>query len=104
MTADGARGRLDKWLWHARFFKTRTLATEMVSRGKVRINAKLSKKPAATVSIGDTLTIVQGRRIRLVCVRAIPVKRGSAAEAQACYDSLPGDDHPQGGSSSPDRI
>ena len=97
MMAVTDRARLDKWLWHARFFKTRSLASDMVAKGKVRINARLVRKPAASVSVGDALTIAQGRRIRLVRVVAIPLRRGSATDAQACYESLPGDDDPREG-------
>ncbi|MEL6169338.1 MAG: RNA-binding S4 domain-containing protein [Pseudomonadota bacterium] len=80
--------RLDKWLWQARFFKTRTLATEMVARGKVRVNARPTRKPAATIGPGDTLTFVQGGTVRLIRVTALPDRRGPAPEAQACYEAL----------------
>ena len=83
--------RLDKWLWQARFYKTRTLAAEMVARGKVRVNARIVKKPAHAIGPGDTLTLVQGRDIRVVRVTGIPERRGPADEARACYDDLAAD-------------
>ena len=80
--------RLDKWLWQARFFKTRALAARLVSDGKVRVNAQRVSKPARTVAPGDTLTFPQGRAIRVVRIVALPVRRGPATEARACYDDL----------------
>ena len=67
--------RLDKWLWHARIYKTRTLAIEMVSRGKVRVNSGLTKKPATAIGAGDVLTLVQGREIRVLRVVGLPETR-----------------------------
>ncbi|MEM1429374.1 MAG: RNA-binding S4 domain-containing protein [Pseudomonadota bacterium] len=80
--------RLDKWLWQARFFKTRSLAAKLVTQGKVRVNAVRVSKPARSVTIGDTLTFPQGREIRVVRIEALPVRRGPAPEAQACYADL----------------
>lgn len=82
--------RLDKWLWHARFFRTRSLAAEMVARGKVRLNGRITKKPATAVGAGDVLTFVQGREVRVVRVLALPDRRGPAVEASAAYEVLPG--------------
>lgn len=80
--------RLDKWLWHARFFKTRSLSARVVSAGHVRINGTKSAKPAARVGPGDTLTFAQGDDIRVVRIIAPGARRGPAAEAQALYDDL----------------
>ncbi|MEM1066716.1 MAG: RNA-binding S4 domain-containing protein [Pseudomonadota bacterium] len=77
---------MDKWLWQARFYKTRTLAAEMVGRGKVRVNARIVKKPARPVGPGDTLTLVQGREVRVVRILHVPDRRGPASEAQSCYE------------------
>ena len=60
----------------------------MVARGKVRVNTRVVKKPAQAVGPGDTLTLAQGRGIRVVRITALPARRGPAAEAQACYDDL----------------
>ena len=88
MNPDGAKLRLDKWLWHARFFKTRSLASKHVAAGQVRINGERTTKPAQTVSTGDVLTFVQGRQVRVVKVMAIGERRGPAPEAQTLYDDL----------------
>jgi ribosome-associated heat shock protein Hsp15 len=80
--------RLDKWLWHARFYKTRTLATDMVTRGKVRVNGSRVTKPALAVGAGDTLTLVQGREVRVVRITGLPQRRGPASEAQNFYDDI----------------
>ncbi len=58
----------------------------MVARGKVRVNAKLVKKPASAVGPGDVLTMVQGNRIRVVRIMGLPERRGSATEAAELYE------------------
>ncbi len=88
MTELRATVRLDKWLWHARFFKTRGWAADEVSAGHVRVNGIKVSKPARAVGEGDTLTFPQGARIRVVRVTATAVRRGSANEAQALYIDL----------------
>ena len=80
--------RLDKWLWQARFFKTRSLAAKVVSGGHVRVNATRAAKPAHAVGPGDTLTFPQARRIRVVTILDIGTRRGPAPEARALYDDL----------------
>lgn len=80
--------RLDKWLWHTRFFKTRSLAAKMCNGGKIRVNSTLISKAHYQVNIGDTLTFPQGHHIRVVRVTELPDKRGSAPIAQSCYDDL----------------
>ncbi len=80
--------RLDKWLWHARFFKTRTLAAKMVACGSVRVNSLRVVKPAFSVKIGDGLTFVQGEQVRIIKVVAMGERRGPAPEAQALYEDL----------------
>jgi ribosome-associated heat shock protein Hsp15 len=77
--------RLDKWLWAARFFKTRTLATEAVDRGRVRHNGALVK-PAHSVRVGDTLAIDNGATNWEVIVRGLAEVRGSASIAQGLYE------------------
>jgi len=80
--------RIDKWLWHARFFKTRTLAAKIVSAGHVRVNAERIKKPSSSIKAGDGLSFMQGRTLRIVRVTALGVRRGPASEAQALYEDL----------------
>lgn len=80
--------RLDKWLWQARFFKTRALAAETVEDGHLRVNGQRTSKPGYAVAAGDVLTFPQGGRIRLVRVLALGERRGPATEAQALYLDL----------------
>ena len=77
--------RLDQWLWHARFFKTRSLAAKQVSAGHVRVNGTKISKPAHPVVPGDVMTFAQARVIRVVEVVALGDRRGPAPEAQALY-------------------
>ncbi|MDF3413181.1 RNA-binding S4 domain-containing protein [Sulfitobacter sp. M57] len=80
--------RVDKWLWHARFFKTRTLAAAQVKAGALRINGTLTQKPASTIVPTDVLTFAQGDHIRVIQIDALGVRRGPAPEAQALYTDL----------------
>ncbi|MBP5858015.1 RNA-binding S4 domain-containing protein [Marivibrio halodurans] len=88
--AGGARPgmRLDKWLWHARFFKTRTLAGTAAGGGRVRVNRVPVAKPGQTVRVGDVLTFPQGHHVRVIEIRALSDRRGPASEAQALYRDL----------------
>ncbi|KIC18938.1 RNA-binding S4 domain-containing protein [Leisingera sp. ANG-Vp] len=85
MTEGAPKIRIDKWLWHARFFKTRSLAAKQVSAGHVRLNGTKALKPAQNVTLGDVLTFAQGKVIRVVRVEAIGERRGPAPEAQGLY-------------------
>ena len=76
--------RIDKWLWAARFFKTRSLATHAVENGRVHINQE-RVKPAKTVVAGDRLTIQLGQYQYEVEILALSNKRGSAPDAQKLY-------------------
>ena len=76
--------RIDKWLWAARFFKTRGLATEMVSGGHVQINGDRAKASRA-VQVGDTLSIQRQQELFIVTVTGLAEKRGSAAIAKTLY-------------------
>ena len=80
--------RVDKYLWHARFFKSRTLAAEAVSAGRVRINGGHCTKPAAAIKPGDVLTIALGSAVRVIKVVAPGVRRGPASEARQLYEDL----------------
>lgn len=77
--------RLDKWLWYARFFKTRGLAAKNVTAGHVRVNSKKVAKAATAIGAGDVLTFPQGRLIRVVEVVACGNRRGPAPEAHTLY-------------------
>lgn len=76
--------RIDKWLWAARFFKTRTLATSAVEGGKVRLNGERAK-PSRGVRIGDVLMIDNGSTEWEVTIAGLSEQRGSATIAQALY-------------------
>lgn len=80
--------RVDKWLWHARFTRTRTLAAKLCEAGKVRLNGGILSKPSQLVRTGDTLTFPQGRQIRVVRVAGLASRRGSASKASELYDDL----------------
>ena len=88
MSEPAAKQRVDKWLWQARFFKTRTLAAKQVSAGHVRLNGTRVSKPAQTVAPEDVLTFPQGREVRVIRIIAIGDRRGPAPEAQALYEDL----------------
>ncbi|MBL8643813.1 MAG: RNA-binding S4 domain-containing protein [Rhodospirillaceae bacterium] len=78
--------RLDKWLWHARFCKTRALAQKLIERGQVSLNGAAIRKSSASVRVGDKLTAVLGPVRRSVIVKDLGERRGPAAEAQCLYD------------------
>ena len=80
--------RVDKWLWHARFFKTRNLASVTVREGHLRVNGQKISKPATNVKLGDVLTFPQGRDVRVVKLLAVGSRRGPASEAQTLYQDL----------------
>ena len=77
--------RIDKWLWAARFFKTRSLAAQAVTGGKIEINGERSK-PSRIVRTGDKLAIRRGPYEWMVIVKAVSRLRGPAAQAQLLYD------------------
>lgn len=82
------RTRLDKWLWAARFFKHRTLATDAVEGGKVQLNG-IRVKPAKDVKIGDRVEIQLAEARFTLIVTGIAEKRGSATVAQTLYTETP---------------
>ena len=84
--------RVDKWLWQARFFKTRALAADLAESGHLRINGQPTRKPGAGVGEGDVLTFPQGARIRLIKILALGLRRGPAPEAQMLYLDLDAQD------------
>jgi ribosome-associated heat shock protein Hsp15 len=83
--SDAGAVRLDKWLWAARFFKTRSLATEGVNGGKVELNGT-RPKPAKEVRVGDQLRVRVGPYIHAVTVRALSERRGPPAAAALLYE------------------
>ena len=80
--------RLDKWLWQARFFKSRSLAAGIVSAGKVRVDGTLVSKPARSVGAGMVLTFSKEADVKVVRILACGTRRGPAPEAQALYEDM----------------
>ena len=79
--------RLDKWLWAARFYKSRSLAQAACDGGKVDVNAQAAK-PSRGIRAGDRVQVTQGEWRRELVVKALSERRGPAAEARALYDDL----------------
>lgn len=80
--------RIDKWLWAARFYKTRSLATDEIGKGRVQVN-QLDAKPSREVKVGDTVVLRQGPVVRTITVLGISHLRGSAPVAQQLYAETP---------------
>lgn len=80
--------RLDKWLWAARFFKTRSLAIQAINGGKVRINDERAK-PSKKLLVGMTVAVNLGEIEKTVVVRKLSERRGPAVEAEALYQETP---------------
>jgi len=87
MNEDDSR-RLDKWLWFARFCKSRTLASKLCAAGKIRIAGEIVHKAHYLVRPGDVLTFPQGPHVRVVRVLQVGARRGPAAEARTLYEDL----------------
>lgn len=80
--------RVDKWLWHARFFKSRTLASRLCESGRLRVNGAVVRKSHQVLRPGDVLTFPKDADIRVVRVVALGSRRGPAMEARGLYDDL----------------
>ncbi len=85
---DQASSRIDKWLWHARFVKTRSLAAKLCQSGKLRLNGEHISKSHQALRPGDVLTFPLGPHIRVVKIVALGERRGPAAEAKTLYEDL----------------
>jgi ribosome-associated heat shock protein Hsp15 len=85
MTTPLEHQRIDKWLWAARFYKTRALAVQEIERGRVRV-AGSEVKPAREIKVGDMLTVRQGVVTRTVVVKGLTAMRGPAPVAQQLYE------------------
>jgi ribosome-associated heat shock protein Hsp15 len=83
-----ASQRLDKWLWCARFFKSRSLAARFCDEGKLRVSGQVTHKAHYAVRPGDVLTFPLGSHIRVIKIVALADRRGPAPEARALYDDL----------------
>ena len=84
-----ARLRLDKFLWFARVVKTRSAAQALAEQGRLRLNGRVIDRSHAAVAVGDVLSFAVHGRVRVLKVQALPLRRGSPAEAQALYSELP---------------
>lgn len=80
--------RIDKWLWYARFFKSRSLATRFANAGKIRVNRQRINKSSHMVRAGDVLTFALGTRVRVIRIIASGVRRGPATEARTLYEEI----------------
>lgn len=80
--------RIDKWLWCARFFKSRSLAAGACNEGRIRLSGQPVSKAHHAVKPGDVLTFAQGPHIRVVRIAALAVRRGPAVEARSLYEDL----------------
>jgi ribosome-associated heat shock protein Hsp15 len=86
--------RLDKWLWHARFFKSRSQAAGFCAEGRLRLNRRHVARPSAALRVGDVLTFAHGGSIRVLRVLALGTRRGPPAEARTLYEDLVPRDEP----------
>ncbi|WP_298928796.1 S4 domain-containing protein [uncultured Ramlibacter sp.] len=80
--------RIDKWLWAARFYKTRSLASEEITKGRVEVNG-LEAKPSREVKVGDTVQLRREAVVRTVVVKGLSATRGAAQVAQQLYEETP---------------
>lgn len=80
--------RLDKWLFHARFYRTRPLAQAAAQAGRVRLNGVRIEKPGHAIKPGDVLTLGRGGQVMAVRILALAERRGPATEAQKLYELL----------------
>lgn len=86
--AEAETMRIDKWLWAARFFKTRAEAQRVVSSGRLRLDGEPMAKPHRQVRAGHVLTFAKGEDIRVIKIVAMAARRGPASEAQTLYEDL----------------
>ena len=80
--------RADKWLWHARLIKSRSIAANLIETGGLRINCVKVAKPSHSIQMGDVLTFYHGGRVRLIEVTGFGERRGPPQQAQLLYRDL----------------
>jgi ribosome-associated heat shock protein Hsp15 len=89
LSADSAATqRVDRWLWHARIVKTRSLAASLVTSGYVRVNGRRAEQPSRMIKTGDVLTIALPSRVRVLKVAGILPRRADAAAARLLYEPM----------------
>lgn len=86
--ATASTQRLDRWIWHARIVKTRTIAACLIAEGYVRVNGERTEQPARPVKPGDVLTIALPARVRVLKVTGILPRRADASAARGLYESM----------------
>jgi ribosomal 50S subunit-recycling heat shock protein len=80
--------RIDKWLWHARFCKTRAFAQEKAETGRIRINGHRVEKSSFAVRVGDVMTLPSGGKVVALRVLGLGIRRGPATEARLLYEVI----------------
>lgn len=80
--------RIDKWLWHARFFKSRSLAGKICCSGRIRVDGALVEKAHYSIKVGQVVTFPQAHRIRVIKVISLSTRRGPSSEARLLYEDL----------------
>jgi len=80
--------RIDKWLWQARLFKSRSLASKICEAGKVRVDGNIVRKSHYTVRVGNVLTFPKARDVQVVRIDALGDRRGPATEARTLYTEV----------------
>tara|TARA_B100000900_G_C20190423_1_gene557629 strand:+ start:282 stop:560 length:279 start_codon:yes stop_codon:yes gene_type:complete len=80
--------RIDKWLWWARFFKTRSLSAKKISNGAVRVNSCRVLKPSAEITLDDVLTLKQGKIVRVIRVVSLGERRENYEKAKKMYEYI----------------
>ncbi|MCE2516325.1 MAG: RNA-binding S4 domain-containing protein [Alphaproteobacteria bacterium] len=85
---EDATMRIDKWLWAARFFKTRADANRLVASGRLRLDGEVMSKPHRNIRIGQVLTFPKADDVRVIKILAMATRRGPATEAATLYDDL----------------
>jgi ribosome-associated heat shock protein Hsp15 len=86
--AKGRAIRVDKWLYHARFCKTRSLAARVVAEGRIRVNSVRITRPSTPLHVGDGISFALGGQVRALKVTGLGVRRGPASEARRLYQEL----------------
>jgi ribosome-associated heat shock protein Hsp15 len=100
----GGSLRLDKWLWHARFFKSRTQASTFCVSGRIRVNGAVVNKAHYFLKPGDVLTFPKAADIRIIRIVALGTRRGPATEARTLYEDLDPPDARSAGGTGPTTL
>ena len=86
--AESETMRLDRFLWYARFARTRSAAQKIAEQGRLRLDGRAIDRAHVSVRVGSVLAFMQGANVRAIRVVALPPRRGPAAEARTCYTDL----------------